>query len=66
MATSSLCKKTDEGPVQAPSTRSLRAFQTTCLQCDPGCVDSVGLSLTPGPRGHVSSVDLCLSSASSL
>ena len=65
-ATSSLWKKTDEGPVQAPSTWSLRALQTTCLQCDPGCVDSVGLSFSPGPQGHVSSIDLCLSSASSL
>ena len=65
-ATSSLCKKTHEGPMQAPSTGSLRALQAMCLQCVPGCVDSVGLSLTPRPRGHVSTIDLCLSSASSL
>ena len=39
VATSSLCKKTAEGPVQAPSTGSLGALQTVCLQCDPGCVD---------------------------
>ena len=46
--TSSLCKKTDEGPMRAPSTGSLRALQTTCLQCDPECVVCAGPDLTPG------------------
>ena len=39
MATSPMGNKTDEGPMQAPSTGSLKALQTMCLQCDPGCVD---------------------------
>ena len=65
MATCSLCKKTGS-QVQAPSTGSLKALETTCQHCDPGCVTWTGLDLTPGTRRHMSTISLCLSFASSL
>ena len=65
VTTCCLCKKAGSH-VQARSTKSPRAPGTTCQHCDPGCMTWTGLDLTPGTRRHVSTIKLCLSSASSL